>query len=55
MITPHFANTKTNWLMLFKEMIAVYSENHVRPINTNTVLQVVKIAGTYNYQYALKG
>jgi hypothetical protein len=26
--TPHFTITKINWLMLFKEIIAVYSENH---------------------------
>jgi hypothetical protein len=32
--TPHFTITKTNWLMLFKEIIAVYSENHAKPINT---------------------
>jgi hypothetical protein len=32
--TPHFTITKTNWLVLFKEIIAVYSENHAKPINT---------------------
>jgi hypothetical protein len=32
--TPHFTITKINWLMLFKEVIAVYSENHTKPINT---------------------
>jgi hypothetical protein len=32
--TPHFTITKTNWLTLFKEIIAVYSKNHIRPINT---------------------
>jgi hypothetical protein len=26
--------TKINWLMLFKEIIAVYSENHAKPRNT---------------------
>jgi hypothetical protein len=26
--------TKISWLMLFKEIIAVYSENHMEPINT---------------------
>jgi endonuclease V-like protein UPF0215 family len=31
---PNFTITKINWLMLFKEMIAVYSENHTKPINT---------------------
>jgi hypothetical protein len=32
--TPHFTITKINWLMLFKEIIAVYSENHTNFINT---------------------
>jgi hypothetical protein len=26
--------TKMNWLILFKEMIAVYFENNMKPINT---------------------
>jgi hypothetical protein len=32
--TPHFTTTTNNLLMLFKEIIAVYSENHANPINT---------------------
>jgi hypothetical protein len=32
--TQHFTITKINLLMLFKEMIPVYSENHMKPINT---------------------
>jgi hypothetical protein len=32
--TPTFTITKINWLMPFKEIIAVYSENHAKPINT---------------------
>jgi hypothetical protein len=32
--TQHFTITKINWLMLFKEIIAVYSENHTKRINT---------------------
>jgi hypothetical protein len=32
--TPHFTITKINWLMLFKDIMAVYSENHAKPINT---------------------
>jgi hypothetical protein len=32
--TPHFTITKINWLTLFKEIIAVYSENHAKPIST---------------------
>jgi hypothetical protein len=44
--------------MLFKEIIAVYSENHMKPINTlcgkNAELLIVKEGGTYSYHYALK-
>jgi hypothetical protein len=32
--TPNFTITRINWLMLFKEIIAVYSENHAKPIDT---------------------
>jgi hypothetical protein len=32
--TPHFTITEINWLMLFKEIIAVYREKHAKPINT---------------------
>jgi hypothetical protein len=32
--TPNFTITKIKWLMLVKEIIAVYSENHAKPINT---------------------
>jgi hypothetical protein len=32
--TPHFTITKINLLMLIKDIIAVYSENHKNPINT---------------------
>jgi hypothetical protein len=32
--TPHFTITKINWLLLFKKVIVVYSENHAGPINT---------------------
>jgi hypothetical protein len=31
--TPHFTITNINWVMVFKELIAVYSENHTEPIN----------------------
>jgi hypothetical protein len=30
--TPHLTITKINWLTLFKEMIAVYSENHTETV-----------------------
>jgi hypothetical protein len=32
--TPHFTIAKINWLTLFKELIAVYTEKHAREINT---------------------
>jgi hypothetical protein len=31
--TPHFTVTKINWLMLIKEIIAVYTDNYTKPIN----------------------
>jgi len=36
--TPHFTITKINWLTLFKEIIAVYTENHTKLINTKCQL-----------------
>jgi hypothetical protein len=32
--TQRFTITKMNWLMPFKDIIPVYSENHTKPINT---------------------
>jgi hypothetical protein len=32
--TPHLTITKIDWLMLLKEIMAVYSESQTRPINT---------------------
>jgi hypothetical protein len=49
----HHYNTNINWLTLFKEVIAVYTENRTDP--TNTKCRVVKAAGAYNYHSALKG
>jgi hypothetical protein len=44
--------------MLFKEIIAVYSENHTKHINTlhgqDAVLQIAKVGGTYSYHWVLK-
>jgi hypothetical protein len=34
--TPHFTITKINWLTLFKEIIAVYSDNHANSHIQNT-------------------
>jgi hypothetical protein len=43
--------TTINWLVLFKEIIAVYSENHTKHINTlcgqNAELLSVKADGTF--------
>jgi hypothetical protein len=42
---------ETNWLMQFRELIAVYSENHKKGINTfcgqNACLFNVKVSSTY--------
>jgi hypothetical protein len=44
--------------MLFMEIIAVYFENHKKPVNTrsgqNSELQTVKADGTNSYHWALK-
>jgi hypothetical protein len=52
--TQHFTITNINWLMLFKEIIAVYGENHAKPINTKCNI-TVKADGSYSYRSALKG
>jgi hypothetical protein len=39
---------------MFKEIIHVYTENHVEPINKNKELLFVKAAGTYSYHSASK-
>jgi hypothetical protein len=50
--------TTINWLMLLKEIIAVYSENPKKPRNTlcrkNAEQLNVNEGGTCNYQCALK-
>jgi hypothetical protein len=53
--TPHFTIIKINWLTLFKEIIAVYSENHAGPINTKCTVLIIETGGTYSYRWALKG
>jgi hypothetical protein len=40
--TPHFTITQVNWLMLLKEIIAVYNENHTKPINTKCNIKLSK-------------
>jgi hypothetical protein len=44
-----------NWLTMFKEIIADYSKNHAKPINTKSELLTVKADGSYSYRLALKG
>jgi hypothetical protein len=47
--------TTINWLMLFREIIAVYSENHTKPTNTlygqNTELVNIKAGCTCGCHY----
>jgi hypothetical protein len=49
----HFAIAKIDMLTLFRRIIAVYSENHVKPINIiceqNAEVHTVKVGGTYSY------
>jgi membrane protein insertase Oxa1/YidC/SpoIIIJ len=53
--TPHFTITKINWLTLFKEIIAVYTENNTKPVNTNCSVTIVKSSRAYNWLWPLKG
>jgi hypothetical protein len=41
--------------MLFKELIAVYTDTHTEPININEELPILKMAGKDSYYSALKG
>jgi hypothetical protein len=52
--TPHFTITNVNWLTVFKEIIAVYSDNRTKPIDKNADLVTTKGAGIYCYHSALK-
>jgi hypothetical protein len=55
----HVSMTTINWLTLFRETVAVYSENHKKHINTlcgqNRELLTVMAGGAYSYHWALKG
>jgi hypothetical protein len=55
--TPHFTVTEINWLMLFKEIIPVYSENLMKAIHCVHKSSVTewKGGGTYSYHWALNG
>jgi hypothetical protein len=52
--TQLFAITKINFLVLFNEIIAVYTENHTRLIQSAQLL-IIKSCDTYSYHWALKG
>jgi hypothetical protein len=56
--TQHFTITKINWLTLFKEIIAVYTENHRKPLQTlweqGTKLLIIKAGGTHSYHWVVK-
>jgi hypothetical protein len=51
--------SKISWLMLFREIIAVYPENHTKPINTfcgqSAELLTINAVSTYTYHWAIKG
>jgi hypothetical protein len=51
--TPHFTITKINWLMLFKEIIAVYIENHTTPMIQQADLLIVTASGTDSHHCVL--
>jgi hypothetical protein len=58
--THCFSITKIRWLILFKEIIAVYSDKHMKPINIlcgreHAELLINKADATYSYHWALKG
>jgi hypothetical protein len=57
--THYVSATKTNRLMLFRETVAVYCENHMEHTNTpcgqNAEFWYVKAGGTYTNYWALKG
>jgi hypothetical protein len=53
--TPQFTIRKINWLTLFKEIIAVYAENHNKHKVQNANLLRFKAAGTHYCHSALKG
>jgi hypothetical protein len=44
--TQHFRNIKVNWLMLFKEIIAVHGENRMNPTCKKRRITDVTAGGT---------
>jgi hypothetical protein len=53
--TPHFTITKINWLILFTEIMAVYSENHATPINTKCIITECQSRWFIQLSLRLKG
>jgi hypothetical protein len=49
--TRCFAITNTSRLMLFREMVDVYPESYVNPMNTSVIMP----GDAYKYHHALKG
>jgi hypothetical protein len=53
--TRNISITKISYLTLFKEITALYSENHMKPINApcgqTAELFTVKVGSTYMYHY----
>jgi hypothetical protein len=47
--------SKINWLMLFQEIIAVYSENHAKPINTKCSITDCQSRWFISLSLGLKG
>jgi hypothetical protein len=48
------STAEINWLMMFKEIIPVYSDNHTRPKIQNEELIIVEAGGTYSHHWVLK-
>jgi hypothetical protein len=47
----HFTITNINWLILFREIITVYSENHTKHIiKNNSELVTVEAGGTLGFR-----
>jgi hypothetical protein len=53
--TRHFTITSINFLTLFKEIIAVYSENHAKPINTKCSITDCQSRWFIHLQLGFKG
>jgi hypothetical protein len=51
---PHLTIRKVNLLTSFKDIIAVFTENHTDPISTKAVSLIVDVCGTNRYRWLLK-